>query len=169
MSQNYLRYFGFRKEPFVADIEIDELLRTAATTEVGNRVEYAIRLGSVGLITGDVGCGKSTALRLATAGLLQSQYKVLRITASSGSILEFYRKVLDELDLEVRSFSKAVIVRAIKKEIRELVLDKRRQPVVVVDEANLLRLDVFAELHTLMQFESDSKPTVGVLQNNIRR
>ncbi len=30
--------------------------------------------------------------------------------------------------------------------------------VLVVDEASLLRLEVFAELHTLCQFEMDSKP-----------
>ena len=35
--------------------------------------------------------------------------------------------------------------------------------VLVVDEASLLRLEVFAELHTLTQFEQDSKPWLPIV------
>lgn len=41
---------------------------------------------------------------------------------------------------------------------------------LIIDEASLLRLDVFAELHTLTQFEGDSKPWLPVIlagQNNL--
>ena len=163
MSQAYLRYYGFKREPFIADIPRDELLKTPMIKEVQNRIEYVIRLGSIGLITGDVGCGKSTALRQTAGELHPSKYKVLWITGSAGPIMEFYRKVMAALGLELRSMSKAIVLGAIKKEIRELVLEKRQQPVIFIDEANLLRLDVFAELHTLTQFEADSKPWLPLI------
>ncbi len=54
--------------------------------------------------------------------------------------------------------SRAVMTQKIKQEILELVLGKKMKAVLVIDEASLLRLEVFAELHTLTQFESDSKP-----------
>jgi len=82
MSQAYLRYYGFKREPFIADIPRDELLKTPMIKEVQNRIEYVIRLGSIGLITGDVGCGKSTALRQTAGELHPSKYKVLWITGS---------------------------------------------------------------------------------------
>jgi hypothetical protein len=41
---------------------------------------------------------------------------------------------------------------------RNLVQGKRMQPLLVVDEASLLRLDVFTDLHTITQFAGDSKP-----------
>ena len=47
---------------------------------------------------------------------------------------------------------------------------KKQQPLLIVDEASLLRLDVFAELHTLTQFEGDSKPDLPMIlagQNNL--
>ena len=43
-------------------------------------------------------------------------------------------------------------------------------PVLLIDEANLLRLDVFAELQTLAQFDFDSKPVLPIIlagQNNL--
>jgi type II secretory pathway predicted ATPase ExeA len=46
----------------------------------------------------------------------------------------------------------------IQQEVLQLVCGKKITPVLVIDEASLLRLEVFAELHTLTQFENDSKP-----------
>jgi general secretion pathway protein A len=40
----------------------------------------------------------------------------------------------------------------------ELVQGKKKNTVLVIDEASLLRLEVLAELHTLCQFEMDCKP-----------
>jgi len=57
--------------------------------------------------------------------------------------------------------------------IRETVSEiaKRRQvPVLIIDEASLLRIEVFAQLHTLGQFEMDSKPVLPIIlagQNNL--
>jgi type II secretory pathway predicted ATPase ExeA len=50
------------------------------------------------------------------------------------------------------------------------LVNKKLQPLLIIDEASLLRLDVFAELHTLCQFEADSKPHLPVIlagQNNL--
>ena len=52
------------------------------------------------------------------------------------------------------------------KIIRDMVLEttqRRGVPVLVIDEANLMRLEVFAELHTLCQFEMDSKPLLPLI------
>ena len=80
------------------------------------------------------------------------------MTASAGSILELYRHILGELDLEPAGSSRARMTRQIKQQIRDAVVGKKMKVVLVIDEASLLRLDVFSELHTLTQFENDSKP-----------
>ena len=51
----------------------------------------------------------------------------------------------------------------IKKEITDLVLEKRMKIILIIDEASLMRLEVFAELHTICQFEKDSKPWLPVI------
>ena len=46
----------------------------------------------------------------------------------------------------------------------------KQQPLLIIDEASLLRLDVFTELHTLTQFEGDCKPWLPIVlsgQNNL--
>lgn len=160
---NYRAFFELQREPFCADIAHKEILITPALKGVEDRIRYAIHLGSIALITGEIGSGKSTALRYVAGLFHPSEYRVINITASSGSILELYRQILNELGIDMTGISRAVMTRQIKQEILELVLGKKMKAVLVVDEASLLRLDVFAELHTLTQFESDSKPFLPVV------
>lgn len=159
MSGNsYLMFFGLQRQPFSADLDRAQILETTDLLATADRLEYAVSLGAIALVTGEVGAGKSTALRWATGRLHPSKYRVLWVTATSGSILEFYRQLLAELDINTASSSRAVLTRLIKAQINGLAQGKKIRPVLIVDEASLLRLDVFAELHTITQFEGDSKP-----------
>ena len=49
------------------------------------------------------------------------------------------------------------MTKLIKKEIMEYVNGKKIKVVLIIDEASLLRLEVLAELHTMCQFQKDSK------------
>ena len=66
---NHLTYFGFSKEPFADDPALKEILLTDAVAGVADRFDYALRLGGIGLVTGEIGSGKSTALRHACGKL----------------------------------------------------------------------------------------------------
>ncbi|MCJ7603714.1 MAG: AAA family ATPase [Desulfobulbaceae bacterium] len=166
----YRAFFGLAREPFTADLDLDAILQTEDLLAVHERIQYTVRLGAIALVTGEVGAGKSTALRWATGQLHPSKYRTLWITASSGSILEVYRQLLAELDINTASSSRAVLTGRIREQIANLVGTKKQQPLLIIDEASLLRLDVFTELHTLTQFEGDCKPWLPIVlsgQNNL--
>jgi type II secretory pathway predicted ATPase ExeA len=170
MNETYRTFFGLSREPFSSELSLSEILQTPELFHVKERFDYAIRLGAMALITGEIGSGKSTALRYAAGQLHPSQYRILSVTASSGSILEFYRQLLSELGIEQPSSSRATMIRLIKSEIQQLVLGKKLTVVLIIDEASLMRLEVFAELHTIAQFEQDSKPYLPIIlagQNNL--
>jgi type II secretory pathway predicted ATPase ExeA len=163
MSSSYRQYFALQKEPFIADIKRKEVLVTAGLKGVEERIHYAQRLGGVAVLTGEIGSGKSTALRYVIGGLHPSEFRIIYVTATSGSILELYRQILGELGVATCGSSRAAMTQRIKQEIVELVLGKKMKTALVIDEASLLRLEVFAELHTLTQFEQDSKPFLPVV------
>lgn len=163
MSASYRTFFGMKKEAFSGDLSLKEIFETNDINSVKERFDYAVRLGAVALVTGEIGSGKSTALRYVAAKLHPSEYRTIHITACSGSILEFYRLFLAELNIDKSSASRAIMIRLIKKEIKELVLGKKLKVVLIVDEASLMRLEVFAELHTITQFEQDSKPWLPII------
>lgn len=170
MKASYLPFFGFTHEPFTAQLRVEHILKTAVVTAVADRFDYVVRLGAIGLVTGEVGSGKSTALRFALHRLHPSEYRPIWITASAGSILELYRQLCAELEVDTCSFSRATLTRTIRGKILELCQERKQKPVLILDEASLLRVEVFRELHTITQFDADSKPLLPIIlagQNNL--
>ena len=157
MNKEYRIFFGFKKEPFVSNIPVTDILQTNEVISVKQRFDYTVNLGGIGVITGDVGSGKSTALRFASAGLHKSEYSVYYITASSGSIIELYRQIAEAIGIVNIKGSRAGMVSMIRSEITEIVSGCKRKVLLIIDEASLLRMEVFAELHTIVQFRQDSE------------
>lgn len=163
MSPNYRSFFGMTREAFGPDISIKDILETQDIAAIKERFDYTVRLGAVATLTGEVGSGKSTALRYVVSKLHPSEYKTLWITACSGSILEFYRLFLAEFGIHMAGSQKAIMIRLIKKAVREVILEKKMKIVLIVDEASLMRMEVFAEIHTITVFEQDSKPWLPII------
>ena len=63
MNKTHRIFFELQREPFLADIPHKDILVTASIKGVQERIRYAVELGAVALITGEIGSGKSTALR----------------------------------------------------------------------------------------------------------
>src|ERR687892_2050602 len=70
----YRSFFGFVREPFSIELNTEEIFTTPALQHFTERSDYVVRLGAIGLLTGEVGAGKSTALRFASSRLHPSQY-----------------------------------------------------------------------------------------------
>jgi len=154
---NYCQYFGFKNEPFSNEISTKNLLKLPAITAVKERFDYVLSLGSVLLVTGDVGSGKSTSIRYSEGHYHASQNIFINITCTTGSIIELYRQICWGLDIDMKSGSKAFILKTLKNIIKDIVTTKKQKIIIVLDEAHLLRTDIFFELHTLLQFNNDSK------------
>jgi general secretion pathway protein A len=168
--KNYRLFFELQCEPFTADIPTEQILVTDSLKAVEQRVHYAMDTGAVALVTGEIGSGKSTAVRYVSESLHPAQYLCLYVTATSGSILELYRQIVAELGIENHGISRAVMLHTIRGQVTELTRAKKLKILLVIDEASLLRTEVFAELHTLLQFEKDAKPFLPLVlvgQNNL--
>jgi type II secretory pathway predicted ATPase ExeA len=145
-------FFGLTRDPFPNDLPIDSILKTPEMSAVLDRFQYALDNAGVAVITGDIGSGKSTSIRYALAKLHPSMYCSFYVTASTGSILELYKQIATVMHISGITNSKAIMTATIRNEILTLG-SKKLIPILVIDEASLLRLDVLSELHTLLQFE----------------
>jgi type II secretory pathway predicted ATPase ExeA len=77
-------FFGFKKTPFSDSPDAKQLFASQAWNQVKTRLEFLAQHHGVGLVTGEVGAGKSTAARVFTATLNASLYKILYVHFSSG-------------------------------------------------------------------------------------
>ena len=169
MNNKYKTFFGFSKTPFHQDIAVKNLMPTKQLSGVVERIRYTVDLGAAMILTGDIGTGKSSALRYAIKEFHPSEYIVIYVTATTGSAVEIYKQICAELKIELKTYSRGLLIKTIKSCALEYWL-KKQKPILIIDEASLLRIEVFTELHTIMQFENDSEPKLPIIlagQNNL--
>jgi type II secretory pathway predicted ATPase ExeA len=159
---SYKNFFGFQKEPFAQDIRVSDLFPLPSLNGVYERIKFALELGAATVITGEVGAGKSTSLRYASSQLHPSKYKVIPVIANNGTVMEIYRQIGLALNVESRSPSLTTVIKTVRSVISEIAL-RKETPVIIIDEAHLMRVEVFAQMHTLLQFDFDSKPIVPLV------
>src|SRR5262249_56999801 len=120
-------FFGFKKTPFSDNPDGKQLFASQAWNQVKARLQFLVEHHAAGLLTGEVGAGKSTAARTFTAALNPSLYKILYLHWSSGSCLDLLRQLARELDLEPAG-RRGDLVRQISEAILRLNPSKTKPP-----------------------------------------
>jgi general secretion pathway protein A len=154
--------FSLSREPFAQDVPIDDLFALPGLKAFFDRFDYAVRLGAATVITGEVGSGKSTSLRAAASRLHPSQYKIVSLVATTGSPLELLRQICLELGSPPISNSAAKLMKIIR-ELLSNINAKKQIPLLIIDEAHLMRLEILAQLHTITQLPFDHKSLMPLI------
>ena len=149
-------FYGFTSLPFSRTLATKDLFPTASQKELGARLTYLVRERSVGLITGDIGSGKSTAVRAFAASLDFNRYLVLYLANPTTGMTGLYRDLLLQLGVEP-PFGQPRLVARIRTALEEIQLSKHRAPVVVLDEAHLLTQPMLEKLRLLFSDKMDSQ------------
>lgn len=89
-----LEYFGFHRYPFERNIPTGELFPFASFQEAIARLRYSIEKHAISVLTGEVGCGKTTVLRSLAASLPDSRYKLIYVSDRNVTERVFYDNVL---------------------------------------------------------------------------
>ena len=77
MIEKLQAHYGFTRMPFGRDLAPGMLHRHAAHAEAVARIAWCISERALGVITGEVGAGKTVAVRAALAGLDPSRHTVI--------------------------------------------------------------------------------------------
>jgi general secretion pathway protein A len=157
-----ISHFGLRALPFSKETASASLYATASHQELLARLQFVIRQRSFGLVTGEAGSGKSTAIRALYDLLDRTVNPVLYIADSSLTPKAFYREVLEQFGLQV-PFHARQVRRRYEEEILEAYRRDGRQPVLVLDEAHLLSEPMLQEIRFLTNFHMDSVAPLSLL------
>ena len=121
-----------------------------------------VKTKGFGILTGSAGRGKTTALRNWAKSLNPSLYKVIYSSLSTLTPNDFYRNLVKELGCEP-AFKKPDNFRIIQEEITRLSVEKRKTPVIIIDEANYINNAILNDLKILFNFEMDSRDRAAIL------
>jgi type II secretory pathway predicted ATPase ExeA len=155
-------FFGFKKTPFSDNPDGKQLFASQGWNQVNARLQFLVEHHAIGLLTGEVGAGKSTAARSFIATLNPSLYKILYLHWTSGSALDLLRQLARELDVEP-AHRRGDLMRQISEAIVRLNQSKKQHPLLICDEAHLLSHETLEQIPLLVNFDMDSSHYLTLL------
>jgi type II secretory pathway predicted ATPase ExeA len=164
-------YYGFTRLPFTRRIAPSQLFRSAGHQEAASRIAFLIESEALGVVTGEVGMGKTVACRAAVAALDASRHTVIYLANPAVGARGLYQAIVAHLGGEPR-FHKSVLIPQAQELIARERLERGKRVVIIVDEAHLLDASQLEELRLLTNAEMDSEsPFAGILvgQPTLRR
>ena len=159
----WVAHFGLTRTPFGKAIAAKDLFARDAHAEAVARISFCVMESALGVITGDVGAGKTVAVRAAVAGLDPTRHQVIYIANPAFGTRGLYVTIVRALGAEPR-FHKAEVMAQAATLLAAEEAERHRRVLIVVDEAHLLDPAQLEELRLLTNAEMDSaSPFAGIL------
>lgn len=164
MNKNLLSQYGLKWNPFSPDVPAEALHVTPQVDNFGWRVENLTREGGFALITGDVGTGKTMALRSLVErinGLRDVQVGIL--TRPQSGLPDFYRELGDLYGVALSPHNRWAGTKVLRDRWLAHVESALHSPVLILDEAQEMLPAVLNELRLLASVELDSRLLLTVV------
>jgi type II secretory pathway predicted ATPase ExeA len=158
----FQEYYGFTTTPFSRGLQTSKLFVAAGQEELKARLTHLVRERGIGVITGEVGSGKSTAVRAFVEGLDPTRYTVVYTANPLIGITGFYREVLGVLGEPVPMFRQQMVL-GIRRCFDTLTNERKKTPVVILDEAHLADARMLEELRLLLNVRMDSQAAAALV------
>jgi type II secretory pathway predicted ATPase ExeA len=158
----YKAFYGLKEKPFSKTPDPRFLYMSSGHREALARLEYAVEESEIALLTGEIGCGKTTLSR-ALMDRVGDRYHFMFVFNPRLTADELLRVIASGLQVETPSLQKDLLLREITGALYRLH-SEGRIPVVVIDEAQMIPdRELFDEIRLLTNFQLDDKNLVSVV------
>jgi type II secretory pathway predicted ATPase ExeA len=157
----YKDFFGLTERPFSKTPDPRFLFMSKGHQEALARMRYAVEERDVVLLTGDIGCGKTTLSRALIDQL--EDYKVILMINPRLTPIEFLRGLALRLDIAEPARNKVDLLEQLGLALY-MLLDGGIHPVLVIDEAQLVpHKETFDEIRLLTNFQLDDQNMISIV------
>jgi general secretion pathway protein A len=153
----YLEYWGLQKFPFENVPDPEFMYYSSEHEEALARLVYAVKRnkGAV-LLTGEIGCGKTTLSRVFIQQLADSEFDIGLITNPSLEPLDFLKEALYQIGLNPQSNAKSELLKILNDRMIENMKNERTT-LLIIDEAQLIYKETFEEIRLLSNFQLNDR------------
>jgi type II secretory pathway predicted ATPase ExeA len=158
------QFYNFKHAPFERNIPVEHLYTTPKFDELLSRLDYAARMRKFIVLTGDVGVGKTTAIRKFASMLDRKCFRCIYVADSALTPRVFYWEVLTQLSSDEKpSFYRSEGKRKIMDRFAQLAESSQVISIVIIDEAHLLSPTMLEETRFLLNIGMDSQNPMGLV------
>ena len=162
--------YGLKWNPFLEDIPVEALCETPRIKHFVWRIEDLVMHGGFALVTGDVGAGKSAALRMLAQKLAPLREVIVgEVTRPQSRVTDFYREIGDLFGIAVSTSNRWGAYKTVRAKWQEHIQQTLFRPVLLIDEAQEMSPLLLAELRLLGSTKLDTCTIVTVILCGDRR
>ena len=154
-------FYAFSHTPFTKSVSVKNLFPSRGHCEIQGRLAFALQDRLAALLTGDVGTGKSTAVRAFAQTLDHNLYPVVYLSNPHLGVPALYREILLALQVEP-AFGFMRLLPQLRSTLHDLAR-KGRYVLLIVDEAHLLPPELFDQLRFLLNDDMDSASLISLI------
>ena len=154
-------HYGFTRMPFGRDLAPGMLHRHAAHNEAVARITWCISERSIGVITGEVGAGKTVSVRTVLAGLDASRHTIIYLPNPMIGVRGLHEMIVATFGGQPDRSGSRLTAQA--SAILAAERDERgKTPVLIIDEAHLLRYEQLETIRMLTNHNLDADSPAGL-------
>jgi len=159
-----LSLWGLKWNPFSPELPSEALLVTPKIEHFAWRVEQLVQEGGFALISGESGTGKSVALRIVAERLAALRDVVVGVLERPQSKpADFYRELGDVFAVKLSASNRWGGFKTLRERWRAHLASSRIKPVLLVDEAQEMAVEVLSELRLLSSADFDATALLTVV------
>ena len=148
-------HYGFTKTPFGRALAPQMLHRHGAHAEAVARIGWCVTERALGVITGEVGAGKTVAVRAGLAGLDPTRHTIIYLPNPTVGVRGIHHQIVTALGARPLTHHAALVSQTVDALAVEQA-ERGRTPVVVLGEAHLLGHDQLESIRMLTNHDMDS-------------
>lgn len=155
-------HFGLTSQPFTREIAVKNLWRPPSYQQHLDELAETVRQRMSAAVLAPSGTGKTGLLRALKDQLPEARYRCCYVKVTSLSKRDMCREIATVTGIEPAGNYPA-LVRKLQGTFSSYAGEEGAQPVLLLDEAQDMRLEVLAILRDLTNFEMDSRLVLSVV------
>ena len=153
---------GFTREPFDKNLPTKHLFFSKQIKQLFSQLKLLLQRRSIALITGEIGAGKSTAIRAFTEQLETNQYDVAYIADPTIGIRGILNSIAIQLRLEGGYF-KWQLLEQLKAAIEKNAYDFNKTTLLIIDEVQHISPKELEQIRLFTNFKIDSQTPLNLI------
>jgi len=159
----YEAFYGVTCRPFSKTPDPRFLYLGRAHEEAMARLEYAVSERELVVLTGEIGCGKTTLSRALMDSLPPEKFDVVTVLNPRLTPQQFLRTIARGLGIPVDQFQKDDLLDMLYMRLYDR-FSMGRTPVIIIDEAQLVMgRGIFEEIRLLTNFQLDDTNLMSIV------
>jgi type II secretory pathway predicted ATPase ExeA len=164
-------HYGFSRMPFGRNLAPGMLHRHASRNEAVARIAWCVSERAIGVVTGEVGAGKTVSVRTVLAGLDPSRHTIIYLPNPMIGVRGMHEEILNVFG-QAPSHLGSRLFTQVSKALTAEREERGRTPVLVLDEGHLLSYEQLETVRMLTNTAMDQDSPLARLlvgQPTLRR